>query len=84
MNFVIHSYKLIRLLSLTLVTFLVLMNGQAGAQQRANPPSEDVIRINTELVRTGVMVLDRQGHFVNGLEREQFELTIEGKPQPIS
>jgi VWFA-related protein len=30
------------------------------------------------------MVFDKQGHFVDGLQREQFELSIDGKPQAIS
>jgi len=55
------------------------------AQQRPTAPqTEDVLRINTELVQTGVTVVDSRGNFVNGLKREQFELTVEGKPQPIS
>lgn len=54
-----------------------------------NPPPkqnqpDDVIRVNTELIQTGVVVLDKQGHFVNGLQRDQFELSVEGKPQPIT
>ena len=59
---------------------------QGSAQ---NPPAKqnqpvDVIRINTELIQTGVVVLDKHGHFVDGLRPEQFELKVEGKPQPIS
>src|SRR5258706_8029283 len=46
--------------------------------------SGDVIRINTELVQTDVMVFDKKGRFVDGLQREQFELIVDGKPQPIS
>src|SRR4029077_845949 len=54
-----------------------------------NPPAKqnqpvDVIRINTELIQTGVVVLDKHGHFVDGLQPDQFELRVEGKPQPIS
>jgi VWFA-related protein len=48
------------------------------------PPPDEVIRINTELVQTDVMVFDKKGSFVNGLKPEQFELTIEGKSQPIT
>jgi VWFA-related protein len=48
------------------------------------PPAEDVLRINTELVQTDVMVFDKGGKFVNGLSREQFELIVDGQPQPIS
>ncbi|HKB67560.1 MAG TPA: VWA domain-containing protein [Pyrinomonadaceae bacterium] len=45
---------------------------------------EDVLRINTELVQTDVMVFDKQGHFVNDLRPEDFELRIDGKLLPIS
>lgn len=50
------------------------------------PPSQldDVVRITTELVQTDVMVLDKDGRFVPGLQKEQFELLVDGKPQPIS
>jgi VWFA-related protein len=46
--------------------------------------AEDVVRINTELVQTDVMVFDKQGHFVNGLHAQDFNLRIDGKSQPIS
>jgi len=45
---------------------------------------DDVIRVNTELVQTDVMVLDRRGHFVEGLKPEQFVLTLNGEPKPIA
>jgi len=41
---------------------------------------DDVIRINTDLVQTDIVVLDRQGRFVDGLKREQFELRVDDKP----
>jgi VWFA-related protein len=44
----------------------------------------DVLRINTDLVQTAFTVIDKDGHFVDGLERSQFELTVDGKPRPIS
>jgi VWFA-related protein len=52
------------------------------AQQKPSPDAqaEDVLRINTELVQTGVTVLDKQGRFVDGLKPEQFELRVDGKP----
>lgn len=43
-----------------------------------------MIRVNTDLVQTGVMVFDKQGRFVDGLERDQFELAVDGVPQSIS
>ncbi|PYS77311.1 MAG: hypothetical protein DMF70_16845, partial [Acidobacteria bacterium] len=77
-----------RFTSSALPTLLILT--ALCVQSRAqNPPVKqnqpvDVIRINTELIQTGVIVLDKQGHFVDGLQRDQFELKVEGKPQPIS
>lgn len=53
---------------------------RSQTQERAT----EVIRINTELVQTEVMVFDRQGHFVEGLRPEQFELTLNGTRQPLS
>jgi VWFA-related protein len=57
------------------------------AQSQTQPPPQqpdDVIKVNTELIQTGVMVFDKQGNFVDGLRREQFELAVDGKPQPVS
>lgn len=56
-----------------------------GAQAQTTPSqSDDVLRTNTELVQTDVMVFDKKGVFVNGLKPEQFELMIEGQRRPIS
>lgn len=43
----------------------------------------DVLRVYTELVQTDIMVFDKQGRFVSGLKKEDFELRIDGKPRPI-
>jgi VWFA-related protein len=45
---------------------------------------EDVVRVETELVQTDVMVFDKEGKFVNGLTREQFELKVDGRPVPVA
>lgn len=44
---------------------------------------DDIVRIHTELVQTDVNVFDKHGHFVDGAKPEDFELTIDGKPQKI-
>src|ERR1700730_10446325 len=44
----------------------------------------DVVRVNTSLVQTDVMVFDKQGGFDDGLKREQFALKVDGKPRDIS
>lgn len=58
----------------------------AQSQKQAPPQQqpEEIVRVNTDLVQTDVMVFDKQGHFVSGLRRDQFELSVDGKPQPIS
>src|ERR1043166_4994801 len=55
-----------------------------NAQEPAQPQQQDVIRTNTELVQTAVTVVDKKGKFVDGLQREQFELMVDGKPRPIA
>ena len=75
------------LTTLCLGAFSAYVSAQSQKPSPTPPPqpqSEDVIRINTDLVQTDVMVFDKQGRFVEGLQREQFELSVDGKPQPIS
>ncbi|HEX8845953.1 MAG TPA: VWA domain-containing protein [Pyrinomonadaceae bacterium] len=67
------------LCSVTLLTTLAF-----GQNQPAGEQADDVLRINTELVQTSVMVFDRQGRFVEGLKPEQFELRVDGKPVQLS
>jgi VWFA-related protein len=69
---------------LCLAALLTLPNRSAKAQQPTKPPADEVVRVNTELVQTAVTVVDKNGHFVDGLDRAQFELTVDGKPRPIS
>jgi VWFA-related protein len=53
---------------------------EAGGAQAA----EEVVRVNAELVQTGVSVFDKQGRFVDGLKREDFELRVDGRVVPIT
>ena len=43
-----------------------------------------MVRTNTELVQTAITVVDKKGKFVEGLERGDFDLLVDGKPRPIS
>jgi VWFA-related protein len=78
-----HSLIIAALLSISL---------SAEAQQKKATPTpsptppevEDVVRVSTELVQTDVMVFGKDGRFVPGLQREQFELLVDGKPQPVT
>jgi VWFA-related protein len=68
---------------------LLACTGAAGQTAQPTPtpppqkPSDDVVRVYTELVQTDVMVFDKQGRFVDGLTKENFELRIDGKPRQI-
>lgn len=53
-----------------------------GSKEKADQV-DDVIRVNTELVQSDVTVVDKQGRFVDGLQLDQFELKLDGKPQSI-
>ena len=73
-----------------LVALLLVCSPEGFGQTPPEAPPEskgqdqpDVLRVYTELVQTDVMVFDKQGHFVNGLKRENFELRIDGKLEPI-
>src|SRR5690242_5539276 len=71
---------------LTALFCAMLLTTVAFAQTKPDKPVEqdDVIRVNTELVQTDVMVFDKQGRFVDGLKAEQFDLKVDKKPQTIS
>ena len=53
------------------------------AQQQQEDEAEDVLRVSTSLVQTDVSVVDQKGRFAGGLQREQFELKVDGRVQPV-
>jgi VWFA-related protein len=71
---------------LLLVFHLAASLAFAQAPQNPKPHDDatDVVKVYTDLVQTDVMVFDRQGHFADGLKREDFEVRIDGKVQPIT
>ena len=70
-----------------LASLLLLLAWSAIHAQTATPPppksQDEVVRVYTELVQTDVMVFDKQGKFVNGLGKDNFELLVDGKPRAI-
>lgn len=81
------SYRLIdaRVLSFVLALFLsVAGQSQTGPQQP--PPKQDDgrLRIDTELVQIDVVVTDKAGKPVGNLNREDFQLFEDGRPQSIT
>jgi VWFA-related protein len=67
---------------------VILTAVSISGQSKPEPPppgqAEDVVRVNTTLVQTDLMVFDKKGRFVGGLKPEQFTLKIDNKPQTIS
>ena len=83
------STQLLPLLCAASLLFLNFGANTLGQQQNENTPPEqqlpnDVIRVSTDLVQTGVSVFDKQGRFVEGLKKEDFELTIDKKPVEVN
>ncbi|PYS77321.1 MAG: hypothetical protein DMF66_10315, partial [Acidobacteria bacterium] len=66
-----------------LAALALCASGARGQNQASGTPpqkpAEDVVRVETELVQTDVMVFDKQGKFVEGLGREQFEVHVDGR-----
>jgi VWFA-related protein len=71
--------------TLVIMTAIWACDSRVSAQGQAPPTQEpDVVRVDTKLVQTDVMVFDKQGTFIRDLKREQFVLKIDGKPRDIS
>jgi VWFA-related protein len=68
----------------TIVCALTLMLCVFSANAAGRQAAEEVVRVNAELVQTGVSVFDKQGRFVDGLKKEDFELRVDGRPVPIT
>jgi VWFA-related protein len=66
-----------------LTCVLVCMPLFGQTPERGRLDKTDVLRVYTELVQTDAMVFDKQGRFVDGLKKEDFELRIDGQPKPI-
>lgn len=81
-----HIQRYFQLTAMVVGSLLLLAISAQGQAKPVQPPDQDndVIRVNTELVQTDVMVFDKKGRFADGLTLEQFALKIDNKPQPIS
>src|SRR5678815_1760544 len=77
-----HNTYRVLLFDLILLAFIFC---PASAQQeKGNNQRDDILRINTELVQTGVTVFDKKGRFVDGLQKQDFELRVDGRVIPVS
>jgi VWFA-related protein len=87
-----HAFKTARVLKMVPRLFIRLallslaspLLATFTAAQQPQRRSDDVLRVNTELVQTDFMVFDKQGNFVDGLKSDQFVLKVEGKPREIT
>ena len=64
--------------------YLILVLLAVCSVTHAQQQEPEVIRTKTELVQTAITVLDKKGHFVEGLQRDQFQLVVDGKPRPVA
>jgi VWFA-related protein len=56
----------------------------AIGQQPGAPDQSGTIRVNINLIVLHVAVLDHSGHFVSGLEKQDFAVSVDGQPRPIT
>jgi Ca-activated chloride channel homolog len=66
-----------------LVVCLSLRSVSAFAQAQSSEP-EKSIRVDVNRVNVGVMVTDSKGNFVEGLQREDFQILEGTAPQPVT
>ena len=71
---------------LCLLLFSTLTSGQTKPEAKPDPSgdAQDVIKFDTSLVQTDVMVFDKNGRFADGLKAEQFQLKINKTQREIS
>ena len=54
------------------------------AAQEQPPASGQSIHVDVDRVNVGVVVTDAKGNFVEGLQREDFQILDSGSPQPVT
>lgn len=62
----------------------VLYCGARIAAQEPAPQQAPPIRVSVDRVNVGVIVTDAQQHFVEGIQRKDFEVLDDGVPQPLT
>ena len=72
-----------RFLTLTLACLAGFASATNARAQNPDRKPDDVVRVETGLVQTDLMVLDKNHKFVKGLKPAQFRLQLNGKPREI-
>jgi Ca-activated chloride channel homolog len=72
-----------------MITFVALIwcfgaSSAYGQTRESEQQQPETIRVDTSLVTVPVIVTDRDGRFVTGLTRADFQITEDGKPQEIA
>ncbi|HZI18554.1 MAG TPA: VWA domain-containing protein [Pyrinomonadaceae bacterium] len=57
--------------------------GESKEKSREPLPEEDVVRVETSLVVCNFLIFDGQGRAVEGLTRDDFAVTEDGRPQEV-
>ncbi len=66
------------------LTLALILLTAAFAPTFAQTEDSDTIRVETSLVSVPVVVSDRQGRYLPGLKRDEFQLWSDGKPREIA
>src|SRR5580765_7056514 len=66
------------------VLLLVVAGSTLSSQSAGTGQQTPTFRVNVENVEVDAVVTDRDGQFVRGLAKEDFQIFEDGKPQPIS
>src|SRR5882724_7830254 len=79
--------KILATLTFTTVAAVVALHGQQTKPQTASPPQDDnptIFRSETRLVVLPTTVVDKSGHLVTDLTKDQFTIYENGVVQPIT
>jgi VWFA-related protein len=74
--------KMLPALSGLVLSFSTLAQNSRPA--KPSPTPDEVIRVETNLAQTDVIVVDKKGQVVTGLKPSEFELRLDEKIQPIT
>lgn len=70
-----------------LILFGLFLNTAFAQNPDKNVPNktdDDVLRVSSDLIQIGVAVFDKDGRFVPGVKRDDFELKVDGKAATIT
>ena len=73
------------LLAILLATNIPAITPDKPAQSQTKPADQsEAVRLRTELIQVNVVVTDKQGRVVEDLNKDDFELLEQGRPQEVS